>query len=75
GGAPLSIGHRRRWIEWASYCRFPLEAREEIFLPYIIDATPGERTSYEGSKIHIPDGIPLQEEYLSIYSTFSAEQM
>ncbi|OEL22875.1 putative acyl-CoA dehydrogenase IBR3 [Dichanthelium oligosanthes] len=42
-------------------------------LPYIIDATPGERTSYGGFQhIGIPDGIPQLEEYLSVYCSFSA---
>nr|CAB3461846.1 unnamed protein product [Digitaria exilis] len=35
-------------------------------LPYIIDATPGERASYGGFQhTGIPDGIPQLEEYLS----------
>ncbi|CAL5061059.1 unnamed protein product [Urochloa decumbens] len=42
-------------------------------LPYIIDATPGERASYGGFQdTGIPDGIPQLEEYLSVYCSFSA---
>ncbi|CAN6176638.1 unnamed protein product [Urochloa humidicola] len=42
-------------------------------LPYIIDATPGERTNYGGFQYtSIPDGIPQLEEYLSVYCSFSA---
>jgi len=42
-------------------------------LPYIIDATPTERTNYGGFQhTGIPDGIPQLEEYLSVYCSFSA---
>ncbi|KAF8680641.1 hypothetical protein HU200_045670 [Digitaria exilis] len=42
-------------------------------LPYIIDATPGERASYGGFQhTGIPDGIPQLEEYLSVYCSCSA---
>ncbi|KAG2639020.1 probable acyl-CoA dehydrogenase IBR3 isoform X2 [Panicum virgatum] len=42
-------------------------------LPYIIDATLSERTSYGGFQhTGIPDGIPQLEEYLSVYCSFSA---
>ncbi|KAG2647504.1 hypothetical protein PVAP13_2KG590200 [Panicum virgatum] len=41
-------------------------------LPYIIDATPTERTNYGGFQhTGIPDGIPQLEEYLSVYCSFS----
>ncbi|XP_066398286.1 probable acyl-CoA dehydrogenase IBR3 isoform X2 [Miscanthus floridulus] len=42
-------------------------------LPYIIDATPTERTFYGGFQhTGIPDGIPQLEEYLSVYCSYSA---
>ncbi|CAD6343436.1 unnamed protein product [Miscanthus lutarioriparius] len=41
-------------------------------LPYIIDATPTERTFYGGFQhTGIPDGIPQLEEYLSVYCSYS----
>lgn len=42
-------------------------------LPYIIDATPSESSSYGGFQhTGTPDGIPQLEEYLSLYCSFSA---